>query len=271
MQNDMDYANVQMEYLNHRVSTPQWCILPSKTHFIDLSYVVAGSAIYMINGAEHEVRQGDLICIPQGSLREAKAKPDETMEVYCLNFQLLDLRTGEDMVLPFDLITPIGNRPQLVRLFSQIYDTWLLKEQGYLLQTRGYSLLILSELMSILQYEFKISNADPRVRKAVFYITEHYAERITVDQLAQLVKLNPVYFCSLFRASLGITVNQFIRHIRVNRAEMLLEEGVYSVTQVAELCGFSDIYYFSRLFKQEKGVAPSVIAKSKQLAGSNGK
>jgi mannose-6-phosphate isomerase-like protein (cupin superfamily) len=71
MQSDMDFANIQMEYLNHRHCTPQWCILPVRTHFIDLSYVVAGRATYYVNGAAHEVRAGDLICIPQGSFREA--------------------------------------------------------------------------------------------------------------------------------------------------------------------------------------------------------
>lgn len=262
---NLDHANMSTDYLNHRYCTPQWCILPAKIDFIDLSYVVAGSATYYVDGVQHEARAGDLLCIPKGSYREAKTHPEDLMECYCLNFNLTDDLTGAEMTLPFEIITPIGIRPQLIRLFSAIYQTWLLKESNYKLQTRGYSLLILSELLSLLQHEYQILNADARVRKVVTHIVEHHGDSLSIPALAELVQLNPVYFCSLFRKSLGTSVNQFIRRVRINHAEMLLEEGVYSVTEIADICGFGNVYYFSRLFKQQKGVPPSVIAKNHSL------
>ena len=87
-----------------------------------------------------------------------------------------------------------------------------------------YTLLILSELFSMLRYDHHVSNADARVRRAVSYITDHLNEPLSVPLLAEQAQLNPVYFCSLFRKSMGTTVNQFIRHVRINHAEMLLEE-----------------------------------------------
>ena len=258
---NIDFAHVQMGYLSHRISTPQWRIAPGTIQFIDLSYIIKGSATYYIDGIAHKVTAGDLVCIQHGTHREARHHADDPMECYSLNFQLSDLRTNEPMALPFGHVTHLGMRPHLVVLFEALYQTWLLKAPRYRLQTRGYSLLILSELFLILQHENQLANADLRVRKAVSYITEHFREPLSVQMLADLVQLNPVYFCNLFKKSMGTSVNQFIRYIRMNRAEMLLSEGNYRISEVAELCGFSNVFYFSRLFKQYKGVSPSDIAK----------
>jgi len=261
MPHQMDYATVEMDYLNHRYCTPQWSIEPVHTHFIDISYIIEGSATYYIDGHAYEVKAGDLLCIPKGCLREAHVHPDDLMECFCLNFLLTDTRTGDDLSLPFPLISQIGVRHSLIRLFNSVYQAWLLKEDGYIMKTRAYTLLILSELFSMLRYDHHVSNADARVRRAVSYITDHLNEPLSVPLLAEQAQLNPVYFCSLFRKSMGTTVNQFIRHVRINHAEMLLEEGAYSITEIAERCGFGDVFYFSRIFKQQKGVPPSAVAK----------
>jgi len=49
--------------------------------------------------------------------------------------------------------------------------------------------------------------------------------------------------------------------IRVNNAEMLLSTGEFSVTEVAERCGFRDVSYFSNVFKSMKGYPPSNVYK----------
>jgi AraC-like DNA-binding protein len=261
MVNDIDFADIELDYINHRQCTPQWYGPPLKLHFIDLSYIIRGKATYKVDGVPYEVSAGDLLCIPKGSTREPRTDPDDLMECYCLNFMLKDSRTGADVVLPFDIVTHIGERTTLVRLWNLIFQSWLLKERGYALQTKGYAMLILSEVFSIITYDHQLTNADARVRKVVSYVTEHMRSQLSVTHLAEMVQLNPVYFCSLFRKSMGTSVNQFIRRIRVNRAEMLLEEGVLNVTEVADMCGFNDVYYFSRLFKSLKGIPPSAVAK----------
>ena len=201
MPHQMDYATVEMDYLNHRYCTPQWSIEPVHTHFIDISYIIEGSATYYIDGHAYEVKAGDLLCIPKGCLREAHVHPDDLMECFCLNFLLTDTRTGDDLSLPFPLISQIGVRHSLIRLFNSVYQAWLLKEDGYIMKTRAYTLLILSELFSMLRYDHHVSNADARVRRAVSYITDHLNEPLSVPLLAEQAQLNPVYFCSLFRQS----------------------------------------------------------------------
>jgi len=263
--NSLDYLNyltTRMEYFNHRKCTPQWVILqPDVTPFIDVTYVVKGQALYRINGREHAVKAGDLLCVPQGSRRTARAVPDDLMECYTMNFQLYDSRDGSDVPLPLALITPIGQAPHVARLFEEMSHTWLMREAGYRLKTNGYALIILAELLGMVNDPRHVANMDARVRRAVDHITAHFNESVCLTDLAALARLNPTYFSKLFRESMGVSVNQYVQAIRVNHAEMLLAEGNHSVTEVAKLCGFCDVFYFSRVFKQQKGVSPSVVIK----------
>ncbi|MDR1600598.1 MAG: AraC family transcriptional regulator [Oscillospiraceae bacterium] len=126
----------------------------------------------------------------------------------------------------------------------------------------------LAAALSIARNAFRLSNIDLRVRKAVEYISQHYGEPLTTSMLAELVRLNPVYLSSLFRKSLGASVRQYIQRIRVNNAELLLEEGVHNITEVAALCGFCDVFYFSRMFKRMKGVPPSALIHKEARRGA---
>ncbi|MDR0397201.1 MAG: AraC family transcriptional regulator [Oscillospiraceae bacterium] len=256
----LDSIYAVVEYFIHRACTPKWRIISDEhTHFIDLTYVVGGCASYRINGETYTVRKGDLLCVPQGSERTATCKPCCPMECYTMNFQLYDFYTRQNAVLPFNLLTRIGTQPNVVRLMDELYRVWISREEGYVLRANAYALLIISELLSVTRNEARLSSVDLRVRKAADYIMQHYGEQLTTSMLADLVHLNPVYLSSLFRKSLGTSVRQYIQRIRISNAELLLEEGVYNITQVAEMCGFRDVYYFSRTFKQMKGVPPSAL------------
>ena len=62
------------------------------------------------------------------------------------------------------------------------------------------------------------------------------------------------------RKLLGMAPNDFIREMRMKQAKALLEEGSLSVTDVAVACGFSDVRYFSTVFKKYYGVSPSKVS-----------
>ena len=85
----------------------------------------------------------------------------------------------------------------------------------------------------------------------------HYSEPLTIDLMARQFHLHPVYYGSLFREAMGMTFKQYLISLRLNYAENMLKSGEYSVSEVALQCGFSDIFYFSKLFKEKKGIPPS--------------
>ena len=90
-------------------------------------------------------------------------------------------------------------------------------------------------------------------------IQQDPTRRYTVDELSKMCKMSRFHFSRVFKESTGFSPNEFLIKTRCNYAEHLLNLGVYSVTDVAEKCNYSDIYAFSRQFKKYTGQAPSQV------------
>ena len=79
---------------------------------------------------------------------------------------------------------------------------------------------------------------------------------LTLSAIARKLGYNEKYLSAYFKREMGVTFTQYLRDMRVNHAVFLMEQGVVSVKNVALLSGFFDALYFSRVFKEEKGVSP---------------
>lgn len=88
------------------------------------------------------------------------------------------------------------------------------------------------------------------------YITNHFAEDINLNLVANEFGYSPGYLTRIFQGKYGQSPNQFLIHFRINRARKLLEEKNLSVRQVGEAVGYPDQAYFSKIFKKHMGVSP---------------
>lgn len=262
MQSELSQMHLSMEYMNHRRCTPNWCILHDRIPFIDLTYVVRGKATYFIDGKAYSVGAGDLLCIPKGSERQAFCDANDLIESYSQNFYLESYATHEPLTLPFALVTHIGAQPQLVNLLDELFAAWLVRENNMDMAAIGYAMIILSKLLVIAQTGAVGNAMDVRVQQTMDYINAHSGEELSIGALASRVNLHPGYLSSLFRKCCGCSISQYILRIRVNRAETMLLEENTSVSEIATRCGFSNVYYFSRTFKNAKGVSPTNVRKN---------
>ena len=98
---------------------------------------------------------------------------------------------------------------------------------------------------------------DNRMVAAKTYIDMHYKEKSCLNSAISESNLSFRRFGELFKENYSITPNRYIIHRRVEYAKTLLVSGLFSVEQIAEMCGFSDVYYFSKVFKKLTGIAPS--------------
>jgi AraC-like DNA-binding protein len=245
-----------INYLVRRKCTPEWRIKRDTIDFYDITYVTEGSACYTIDGKDYTLNEGDLLCIPPGSMRAAVSLPEKPMHCFAVNFFAYDF-TGSPARIPFPLISHIGLRRDLTRHCHELTAAWVEKEPGYLIKTRGVFLLILHILFEHIVYNIDPSNRDYRVKKVCRHIAAHYAEKFSVKKAAEVTGLNPVYFGALFHQQTGFTLHQYIARIRVKNGENMLLSGEYKVAEVAEHCGYSDVFYFYKQFKRILGYAPS--------------
>lgn len=255
-----DYAP-QVDYYVHRVCTPSWEIEESITGFIDLTYVTNGSALYFIGEKIFKVSAGDLLCIPKGSLRSASSVPEDLMECFSINFTLHN-HLGEEKSLPFPIICRVGHQPDIIALYRDMNAEWLRRAPGCQMKVRAIALMILQRYFELIVFKTNSGLIDNRIKKSIRYITDNYARPITIQDLAQITGLNSVYLGNLFKLSTGMTFRQYLTSIRLNHAEDMLRSGEYNVNEAALMCGFSDIFYFSKVFKENRGISPSKVVKS---------
>ena len=93
---------------------------------------------------------------------------------------------------------------------------------------------------------------------AAAYLEAHYADPGLTNQIiAAELDVSEVYFRRLFREEFHTTPKQYILDLRIRKARQLLAEGHLPVNEIAEACGFSSVYHFSRAFRQAAGLSPT--------------
>ena len=95
------------------------------------------------------------------------------------------------------------------------------------------------------------------VQRAVQYFHRHFAEDISVSDYAREHGVSVSWFIRDFRESVGVPPMRYITDLRLNEARMLLESTVYPIAEIADMVGYDNPLYFSRLFRSRFGQPPS--------------
>lgn len=128
--------------------------------------------------------------------------------------------------------------------------------------SRQRELLALNALEEILLWcdlanpRRETAGLDSRIRRALEFVCEHFAEPLTVTQIAEYCGLSPSRFAHLFRTQTGETPQRYLELQRLNRARQLLEFTQEPVAAVARAVGFDNPFYFTLRFKRHSGASP---------------
>lgn len=110
---------------------------------------------------------------------------------------------------------------------------------------------------------------DPRVRRAVLFMEQTPAAPIDARRIAAALGISRRHLNRIFLAETGLSVAAFARILRLERADQLVRETVSSLTEIAADCGFADAAHFSRSFRDQFHVSPSMARQqSKGLRGT---
>ena len=94
------------------------------------------------------------------------------------------------------------------------------------------------------------------------YIRDHYAQKLTLEILAAQVNISVSQLKRTYKDQTGSSVIAYLTKIRIKEAKRLIRESNHNFTQIAELTGYDNIYYFSRRFKEETQMTPTEYALS---------
>lgn len=154
---------------------------------------------------------------------------------------------------------------QISHIFSQSKETLITGEQILTddvisqLQIKAGILQLIGILMEaglMCQSPRTESQKITAIKTVLSYITDHYHEKLYVQDLASQVNMNEQYFCRFFKRSIGKTPIDYINDYRLNKVIRLLETGDAQITEIWLECGFNNMGNFQRLFKRKTGITP---------------
>jgi AraC-like DNA-binding protein len=152
----------------------------------------------------------------------------------------------------------------LARIVIDVLNSKHINSEGEELIVKGtfYQLFGILQNDGVLRLEAKqqekaVNKAANKVNKVIEYIEEHFDEDITIESAAQIMNVNPSYFCRIFKQEMGNTFVHYLNDYRIMQAKQRLLKPEASITEVMYETGFSNYSYFNRVFKQYSGCSPT--------------
>ena len=220
-----------------------------------LVYFVEGINEYVYDGVTYTATPGTVIYLPQGRAYDIfRTTPSQCVFV---NFTTVQETREEPFVKHY------ANHVKFRDALQSLLYSYRCRRVGYEAECLG----ILYGMLAMIQASDRAAYL-PRARfqkilPAVDYINTHFTGGdIRTEKLAALSGVSVRYFNKLFAVYFGVSPREYIIRLRLDAAQNLLSSTVQTVSEIASACGFTDVYYFSKVFRKLTGMTPSEYRKA---------
>ncbi|TKV69231.1 AraC family transcriptional regulator [Marinobacter panjinensis] len=223
-----------------------------------LIHCTEGEAYLNVEDEPCVVRAGDLVLIPAGAAHRYTAAPENPWTIHWVHYAgPLAENFRQHMGFTDDIrIQHIGRQPRLLVDFNGLLSV---RQTGFRTPGLVHVANRLRQLLAAVPLSVGEAShtQQPDLDIIHNFMREHLDERITLGQLADLSGLSPAHFATRYRALTGVSPIQHFLHLKVEQACQMLDTTDHSFTQISNMLGYDDNYYFSRLFKKVMGQSPT--------------
>jgi AraC-like DNA-binding protein len=244
-------------------------------------FCTRGRALHCTDTAKLPTRKGELYLFPAGQLHHCNGLDKRGCEALVLNVYdralpgtadgLTDLRKALDRICAMALngenrlpLSPEG-QGAVQRSFTRLACESSEQKPGHVaaqsveFQTFLLTLMRDPELAARLQKGLPTAGAEDRLAIVFRYLENNYMEPITVDAMATMACLSRSHFHSTFKTATGMTLVEYVQHIRVRTAEEMLRTTTMPIMEIALACGYSSLSHFYHVFRRIMGRSPRQV------------
>lgn len=249
--------------------------------FFELAYVVSGNAIHNMSGDERKISAGDYFIMDHD-------KSHSYFKIGNGDFTLINC-----LFMPEFIDRSLKN----CKNFTEVVNNYMLKhnhtsvnvspanyifsdKSGYILSLLermleeystslpGYHEVIRSKLIEIIILTMRMHSkalpvcTDELCSKVIAFASENMGRRDILSHFSKELNLSVAYLSSKFKSVMGMPFSEYIKKIRVEQSLHLLANTNKKVIEIAQLCGYSDIKFFNRTFKEQTGFTPREFRKT---------
>lgn len=241
-----------------------------KHDFYHIVLYTKGYGEYSMNGSFYAAQPGTCVLIHPSQQHDFVSRwkqsvyseitfsyEDTNDQPLCIPFdKLLAIYMGIDISMTANITLSMDQmyvlRNALMVLIDHLGSAHLVSEYHAQYDLARIFNFLIGTAVSMEQKQFP----EARLERAKRYIEEHYFERICVDELAKFAGISKGYFFREFKSKFGVSPLAHQQLIRIEAAKTLLKTTVLRCNEVAWRVGFSDVYFFHRVFKKHIGLTP---------------
>ena len=230
----------------------------------ELILITGGKGHIVIKNKRYHFNAGSLIYICPNLQYSLESEGEDYISCFTVHFSYVavgfkgdkwDITTATNM-LPLDAVQVLKDYYQVNNIFKNLVESWFAKLPGYEFITKTLLAQLLIETYHNINNNNQNYSTSLKVEKIIAYMRCNVDTRVTIADLSKLVQLSPAYLSGIFKETTGYSVIKFFNKIKIDKAKELIIEGDKKVKEVAQMLGFTDEFYFSRIFKKIEGISP---------------
>ena len=244
-----------------------WHSVPHTHNHLELFYIVGGKGQFLIQDQLYPVNVNNLVIInPNVSHTEVglNAQPLEYIVLGIGGVELAanDSSNGQFNILDhFESVEISGCLRNILREMEQ-------KNPGYEDVCQAYMEILIIRLMRstalAVPSESQTVSTNRQCAAVRRYIDLHFKEPLTLEQLAEVGHMNKFYLSHAFKKEYGLSPINYMISRRIDESKYLLAETDLSMSQIAQLLGFSSLSYFSQVFHRTQDITPKEYRQSQR-------
>lgn len=254
-------------YVVDRHCENNWSLPMYKQDTFRIIFIISGSGEYKSEDYEAKLSEGMVIINPPLCSMSIKTSFTNPMHIYGFNiimhsiyFNHKESKTTIKQLdeLPIGRISKFENITYYENNLRDLVNEWTGKKIGYDIKCRSILLNLLHELFLLNIENDKNSESYKYIMQAALYIRNNVKEKILIPDLANRCGYSTNYFRSIFKKYMGFTPVSYINCMKIEKALELLNNG-YTVKEASLEVGFSDPFYFNKVFKKIKYTSPKLF------------
>lgn len=239
-------------------NTNTWCINNNRIGRLDYYFLYLISSDFLVETPDGKemMYEGDIVVIPPRKpyvFTPTKGKPIYYLCVHVTG-NSVEKMLNEYGIEIFPNINKLNSNHHLQERFKKLFDAFA-KNDEY----RDRELANLTERIFIeTARAIKSKDNDKNIlSKSIRYINEYYTTKINIPDLAKMENMSMTTYNKQFKHQMKMSPTKYIISQRIHLAKELLETTNLSITEISLMCGYDDINFFSRVFKENVGLSPT--------------
>jgi AraC-like DNA-binding protein len=231
----------------------------------EIGFIIGAKGNIIIENKKYKINEGTLFYISPNVPHFTELYIEKTAYFMTVHFSFAKVTFNDNSwivkneaeKLPLQPLQELRDYSQVGEIFKKLTKYWYDKLPNYEFVTKNLLEQLIFQIYEDMREQKHNYNANLIVEKVIKYMNQNISRKVTVTELSDLVKLSPTYLSETFKAETGYSIIKFFNKMKIDKAKEIIIEGDKKVKEVATLMGFSDEFYFSKMFKKLEGISPS--------------